>query len=245
MAKKWNFAKYFRQMTLQNRTSFSFEDQFHSKPWWWKKNDVPLLPTDMTLLSVLSIKRQEKVHIYLCTSLKFQQCFTATVEDLAKARWWALILFWKNNEFILKSITQGPLDQCGRILTNVDQFWPMWINMDQGRCRSPPACKDHRQVAAKWQKCRFPIANMQFRSTNCRQCPHNLLAGIIIRQRLNRQSGAGRQTWFDPNLTSLHASASYCLLLPLLPHHSLASYSSFTSPPPPVKCNWNSTLVRS
>ena len=87
-----------------------------------KKNDVPLLPNDMTLLSVLSIKRQEKVHIYLCTSLKFQQCFTATVEYLAKARWWALILFWKNNEFILKSITQGPLDQCGRILTNVDQF---------------------------------------------------------------------------------------------------------------------------
>ena len=111
----------------------------------------------------------------------------------------------------------------------------MWINMDQGRCRSPPACKDHHQVAAKWQKCRFPIANMQFRSTNCRQCPHNLLAGIIIRQRLNRQSRAGRQTWFDPNLTSLHASASYCLLLPLLPHHSLASYSSFTSPPLPVK----------
>ena len=149
MAKKWNFAKYFRQMTLQNRTSFSFEDQFHSKPWWWKKNDVPLLPTDMTLLSVLSIKRQEKVHIYLCTSLKFQQCFTATVEYLGKARWSALILFWKkqwvySKEYYTRTI--GPMwtnfDQCGPILTNVDQYGPIAMQITSSLQRSPPSgCK--------------------------------------------------------------------------------------------------------
>ena len=47
----------------------------------------------------------------------------------------------------------------------------------------PPkiASKDHLEAAAKWQKCRFPIANMQSRSNgNCRQRPHNQLVSIIF-----------------------------------------------------------------
>ena len=134
------------------------------------------------------------------------------------------IWIWQKQDGGLSSFSENTMSlleyykrTIGPMWTNFDQCGPILTDVHQWRFRSPPACKDHHEVAAKWQKCRFPIANMQFRSTNCRQCPHNLLAGIIIRQRLNRQSGAGRQTWFDPNLTSFHASASYCLLLPLLP----------------------------
>ena len=57
------------------------------------------------------------------------------------------------------------------------QFWRLQITT----CPPKIASKDHLEAAAKWQKCRFPIANMQSRSNgNCRQRPHNQLVSIIF-----------------------------------------------------------------
>ena len=166
-----------------------------------KKNDVPLLPNDMTLLSVLSIKRQEKVHIYLCTSLKFQQCFTATVEYLAKARWWALILFWKKQWVYSKEYYTRTI---GPMWTNFDQCGPIWTNGDA----------DHLQLAkitTKWlQSGKSADSQLQI----CNSAPRTA-ANVPITCWQASSSARGSTpdlVWPQPDFFPC-----ICLLLPLLP----------------------------
>ena len=126
--------------------------------------------------------------------------------------------------------------------TNFDQCGPMWSNGDA----------DHLQLAkitTKWlQSGKSADSQLQI----CNSAPRTAANVPITCWQASssaRDSTDNRGQGARPGLTptwllSMHLPliASYCLYCP---HHSLASYSSFTSPPLPVKGNWNTTLVRS